>query len=65
MALMFSDITQMAVTFAPINKIPGGRTLLGKGLLTTGKFVIDGASEGGEEVYQGYVQHYNTMKAQG
>lgn len=65
MALVFSDITQMAVTFAPISKIPGAKNLLGKALITGGKFIIDGASEGAEEVYQGYVQHYNALKAQG
>lgn len=64
MALALSDISQMAVTFAPVGKLfpKMGKSTLGKFLVPGGKFVFDGATEGGEEVFQGYVQQYNIAK---
>lgn len=60
MKLVFSDIGQMAVTFAPVRKIPGLNTLIGRVAVPTAKFAFDATSEGGEEVFQGHVQQYNT-----
>lgn len=65
MWLAFSDMAQMAATFAPVKKIPGLNSLLGKVVVPTAKFAFDATSEGGEEVFQGYVQQYNTAKGLG
>jgi len=39
--------------------------MLGKVVIPTAKFAFDATSEGGEEVFQGYVQQLNTAQGLG